>query len=67
MYLQTSNDGTLNEIKDAKDVSYPLSIDDIGFMVSVSCEPLRSDSARGPTVVSEQIGPILPGMPFSII
>ncbi|XP_058099162.1 187-kDa microtubule-associated protein AIR9 isoform X2 [Magnolia sinica] len=56
-------DGTQNEIKDATTASYTLSRDDIGFLISVSCEPIRSDWARGPTVLSEQIGPILPGPP----
>lgn len=41
--------------------SYMLSLEDIGFFVSVSCEPVRSDWARGPIVLSEQIGPIIPG------
>lgn len=42
--------------------SYMLSIDDIGFFISVSCEPVRSDWARGPIVLSEQIGPIIAGI-----
>ncbi|MCI36321.1 protein phosphatase 1 regulatory subunit, partial [Trifolium medium] len=44
----------------ATGASYMPSIDDIGFFISVSCEPVRSDWARGPIVLSEQIGPIIP-------
>lgn len=59
--MQTSSDGTQTEIMGATMASYMPSIDDIGFFISVSCEPVRSDWARGPMVVSEQIGPIVPG------
>jgi hypothetical protein len=45
----------------ATTASYMPSIDDIGFYISVSCEPVRSDWARGPIVLSKQIGPIIPG------
>ena len=62
MLLQTSSDGNQSDIKDATTSSYTLSVDDIGFFISVSCEPVRSDWARGPTVLSEQIGPIIPGI-----
>jgi hypothetical protein len=61
MYMQTSSDGMQSEIWGATTGSYMLSVDDIGFFVSVSCEPVRSDWARGPIVLSEQIGPIIPG------
>ena len=40
-----------------------LAVDDIGFFISVSCEPVRSDWARGPIVLSKQIGPIVAGSP----
>lgn len=60
-YLQTSSDGVQSEIVGATDASYSLSFDDIGFLVSVSCEPVRSDLARGPIILSEHIGPVLPG------
>lgn len=59
--MQTSSDGMQSEIWGATTGSYMLSVDDIGFFVSVSCEPVRSDWARGPIVLSEQIGPIIPG------
>lgn len=59
--LQTAPDGTQSEIKGATAASYTLTNDDIGFLISVSCEPVRSDFARGPTVLSEQIGPVVPG------
>ncbi|THG04317.1 hypothetical protein TEA_014867 [Camellia sinensis var. sinensis] len=62
-WFRTSSDGTHSEIKDATTSSYTLSVDDIGFFISVSCEPVRSDWARGPVVLSEQIGPIIPGPP----
>lgn len=60
--MQSSSDGMQTEIRGATSASYMLSVDDIGCFVSVSCEPVRSDCARGPTVLSEQIGPIIPGM-----
>lgn len=59
--MQTISDGTQTEIRGASGASYMLSLNDIGFFISVSCEPIRSDWARGPTVLSEQIGPIVPG------
>ncbi|XP_059666134.1 187-kDa microtubule-associated protein AIR9 isoform X2 [Cornus florida] len=62
-WFRTSSDGTPSEVKGAASSSYMLSVDDIGCFVSVSCEPVRSDWARGPTVLSEQIGPIIPGPP----
>ncbi|XP_057465602.1 187-kDa microtubule-associated protein AIR9 isoform X2 [Actinidia eriantha] len=62
-WFRTSSDGNQSDIKDATTSSYTLSVDDIGFFISVSCEPVRSDWARGPTVLSEQIGPIIPGPP----
>lgn len=62
-WLRTSSDGTKNEIAGATSASYVLSIDDIGSFISVSCEPVRSDWARGPMVLSEQIGPIISGPP----
>ncbi|KAG1368409.1 putative 187-kDa microtubule-associated protein AIR9 [Cocos nucifera] len=62
-WFLTSSDGTQKEIKGHTAASYTLTFDDIGFFVSVSCEPVRNDWARGPIVVSEYIGPILPGPP----
>ncbi|XP_010923670.1 187-kDa microtubule-associated protein AIR9 isoform X1 [Elaeis guineensis] len=62
-WFLTSSDGAQKEIKGARTASYTLTCDDIGFFVSVSCEPVRNDWARGPIVVSEYIGPILPGPP----
>ncbi|XP_052179549.1 187-kDa microtubule-associated protein AIR9 [Diospyros lotus] len=62
-WFRTSSDGTQTEIKDATTSSYILSVDDIGYFISVLCEPIRSDWARGPIVLSEQIGPIIPGPP----
>ncbi|XP_077243847.1 outer arm dynein light chain 1 protein [Tasmannia lanceolata] len=56
-------DGTQSEIKGATSSSYTISKDDIGGLISVSCEPVRSDWARGPTALSEQIGHIVPGPP----
>ncbi|KAJ0980466.1 hypothetical protein J5N97_008721 [Dioscorea zingiberensis] len=62
-WFLTSSDGVQNEIIGAKDASYTLSFNDIGFLVSVSCEPVRIDLVRGPIVLSEHIGPVLPGPP----
>ncbi|KAK2991031.1 hypothetical protein RJ640_018026 [Escallonia rubra] len=62
-WFRTSSDGTQSEVKDVATSSYTLSVDDIGSVISVSCEPVRSDWARGPTVLSEQIGPVIPGPP----
>ncbi|XP_068657633.1 187-kDa microtubule-associated protein AIR9-like isoform X2 [Aristolochia californica] len=62
-WFVTSPDGTVREIKSASAVSYTPSKDDIGCFISVSCEPVRSDWARGPAVISEKVGPILPGPP----
>ncbi|GLT97098.1 hypothetical protein SLE2022_146820 [Rubroshorea leprosula] len=62
-WFQTGSDGMQHEIKDAINSSYMLSVDDIGVYISVSCEPVRRDWARGPIVLSEQIGPIIPGPP----
>ncbi|XP_022035556.1 187-kDa microtubule-associated protein AIR9 isoform X1 [Helianthus annuus] len=62
-WFRTSSDGMQKEVPDAATSSYMLSADDIGFFVSVSCEPVRRDRARGPIVLSEQIGPIIPGPP----
>ncbi|XP_059596141.1 187-kDa microtubule-associated protein AIR9 isoform X2 [Vitis vinifera] len=62
-WFRMSSDGTQIEVNDASTASYKLSVDDIGFFVSVSCEPVRRDWARGPIVLSEQIGPIIAGPP----
>ncbi|PIA41703.1 hypothetical protein AQUCO_02200255v1 [Aquilegia coerulea] len=62
-WYRITSDGTQNEIRGARSATYTLSIEDIRFLVSVSCEPVRSDLARGATVVSEQIGPVIPGPP----
>lgn len=63
-WFRTSSDGNQNEVRGATSASYMLSVDDIGFLISVSCEPVRNDWARGPIVISEQIGPIVPGPPI---
>ncbi|KAG9439115.1 hypothetical protein H6P81_019280 [Aristolochia fimbriata] len=62
-WFVTSPDGTEREIKRASAASYIPSKEDIGCFISVSCEPVRSDWARGPTVISEKMGPIIPGPP----
>ncbi|OIV97294.1 hypothetical protein TanjilG_07046 [Lupinus angustifolius] len=59
-WFRTRSDGTQTEIMGATTASYVPSIDDIDFFISVSCEPVRSDWARGPMVLSEKIGPITP-------
>ncbi|GLT68497.1 hypothetical protein SLA2020_407210, partial [Shorea laevis] len=62
-WFRISSDGMQCEIRGATSASYMLSVDDIGFFISVSCEPVRADWARGPIVLSEQMGPIIPGPP----
>lgn len=62
-WFRTTSDGTQYEIEGAITGSYALSTDDIGCLVSVSCDPVRSDSACGSTVRSEHIGPVIPGPP----
>ncbi|GKC64572.1 hypothetical protein Tco_1097170, partial [Tanacetum coccineum] len=62
-WFRTSSDGMQKEVADATASSYLLSLDDIGYFISVSCEPVRKDCARGPIVLSEQIGPVPPGPP----
>ncbi|PPD82943.1 hypothetical protein GOBAR_DD20121 [Gossypium barbadense] len=62
-WFQTSSDGSQCEIRGASGSSYMPTVDDIGFFISVSCEPVRNDWARGPIVLSEQIGPIVAGPP----
>lgn len=62
LHSQTSPDGVVTEIESSKAASYNISCRDIGFLISVSCEPVRSDWVHGPTVTSEHIGPIIPGM-----
>ncbi|KAG5540241.1 hypothetical protein RHGRI_020462 [Rhododendron griersonianum] len=60
-YQVISSDGNQTEVIDATTASYILSVDDIGYLVFVSCEPVRCDWARGPIVLSEQIRPIILG------
>ncbi|CAH9134676.1 unnamed protein product [Cuscuta epithymum] len=62
-WFKTISDGRRIEINGATDSSYLLSLDDVGYFISVSCEPIRCDWARGAIVLSEQVGPILPGPP----
>jgi hypothetical protein len=60
--LQTDSDGIQTEVEGATSASYTLTLADIGSRICVSCEPVRSDGAHGPVVISEYLGPILPGM-----
>ncbi|CAK9158189.1 unnamed protein product, partial [Ilex paraguariensis] len=62
-WFRISSDGIQIEVNGAINSSYMLSVDDIGLFISVSCEPVRIDWARGPIVLSEQIGPIVAGPP----
>ncbi|KAJ6813130.1 187-kDa microtubule-associated protein AIR9 [Iris pallida] len=62
-WFLTTTDDSQNEIKGATTASYTLSFSDIGSFVSVSCEPVRSDWARGPIMLAPQIGPVTPGLP----
>ncbi|XP_057544940.1 187-kDa microtubule-associated protein AIR9 [Amaranthus tricolor] len=63
-WFRGDSSGQKLEISDAITASYTLSVDDVGCFISVSCEPVRSDWARGPVVLSEQLGPIVPGPPL---
>ncbi|KAF6166111.1 hypothetical protein GIB67_023821 [Kingdonia uniflora] len=60
-WFLADSDGTQSEIISANAASYTLSSDDIGLLISVACEPVRSDLARGLSVLSEKIGPVIPG------
>lgn len=62
-WFRSDSGGQQMEINGAITASYTLSVDDVGHYISVSCEPIRSDWARGPVVLSEQFGPIDPGPP----
>ncbi|KAL9252679.1 187-kDa microtubule-associated protein AIR9-like protein [Drosera capensis] len=62
-WFRNSSDGDQTEIQDASSAAYVLSVDDIGFYISVLCEPVRSDGVHGSTVLSETLGPIVPGLP----
>ncbi|CAM0905321.1 unnamed protein product [Alopecurus aequalis] len=62
-WVLTSSDGIQKEIEGTTSSSYSLKCDDIGFYVSVSCEPVRSDGVHGSLVSTEAIGPINPGPP----
>ncbi|KMZ63756.1 hypothetical protein ZOSMA_39G00270, partial [Zostera marina] len=63
-WFLSDDNGITNEIEGARDSSYLLSYKDIGSMLCVSCEPIRNDGARGSTVISHLVGPILPGPPI---
>ncbi|XP_078162701.1 outer arm dynein light chain 1 protein isoform X2 [Carex rostrata] len=62
-WFLTDSDGIKTEVEGATSASYTLTLGDIGSRISVSCEPVRNDGARGPVVISEHLGPILPGPP----
>uniref|UniRef100_A0A0E0AFR8 Uncharacterized protein n=1 Tax=Oryza glumipatula TaxID=40148 RepID=A0A0E0AFR8_9ORYZ len=62
-WILTSSDGSQKEIEGAASSSYTLNCNDIGFYISVLCEPVRSDGVHGSLVSTEESGPILPGPP----
>ncbi|OEL27617.1 187-kDa microtubule-associated protein AIR9 [Dichanthelium oligosanthes] len=62
-WILASSDGTEKEIEGATSSSYTLKCDDIGFYISVLCEPVRNDGVHGSLVSTEVIGPIIPGPP----
>ncbi|KAI4312428.1 hypothetical protein MLD38_037238 [Melastoma candidum] len=62
-WIRTNPNGVESEITGANDASYIPMYDDIGCFISVSCEPVRNDSARGPVVLSRKVGPVIPGPP----
>ncbi|MCO5582339.1 hypothetical protein L7F22_036233 [Adiantum nelumboides] len=55
--------GLHNEIPEAICSSYRVRKDDITSSICVSYEPVRADGVKGPVVVSQAIGPVLPGPP----
>lgn len=59
--VQTGSDGTQSEVSGETAETYILSIDDIGYFMSVSCVPQRNDGAQGEMVFSRVIGPVIPG------
>ncbi|KAL6880549.1 hypothetical protein ACP4OV_012114 [Aristida adscensionis] len=62
-WILSSSDGTQEEIEGAESSSYTLKCEDIGFFISVLCEPVRNDGVHGSLVSTEVIGPIIPGPP----
>lgn len=62
-WFLTRPDGSQREIKGATGISYTVRKEDIDGLISVSCEPIRVDGARGPIFLSHLVGPILPGPP----
>lgn len=62
-WVLTSSDGAQKEIEGAESLSYTLKCNDIGFYISVLCEPVRSDGVHGSLVSTEVTGPIIPGPP----
>eukprot|EP00250_Pteridium_aquilinum_P034177 c7193_g1_i1 orf=271-5415(-) len=62
-WLVKTVNGLHHEIKDATLSSYMVHTDDIDCFICVSCEPVRVDGVKGCVVVSQAIGPIVPGLP----
>lgn len=62
-WFRASPDGMQREIKGATSTRYKCQPEDFDAYLCVSYEPVRSDGARGPVVVSEPIGPVLPASP----
>lgn len=62
-WFRASPDGTQREIKGATNYTYTCQTEDLDGSLCVSFEPIRSDGARGPVVVSEPFGPVLPASP----
>ncbi|MCO5613042.1 hypothetical protein L7F22_067316 [Adiantum nelumboides] len=62
-WFRASPDGTQREIKGATGDGYTCQTEDLDAFLCVSYEPVRSDGARGPVVVSEPAGPVLAASP----
>eukprot|EP01018_Ginkgo_biloba_P031074 Gb_01915 [translate_table: standard] len=62
-WFLTRPDGTQREIKGATGISYTIRSEDIDGLICVSYEPIRMDGARGPIVLSQLVGPVLPAPP----
>lgn len=62
-WFLTKPNGPHHEIKGATLSNYRVRSNDIDGLICVSCEPVRVDGVKGSVVVSQLVGPVLPGCP----
>ncbi|KAI5082186.1 hypothetical protein GOP47_0001929 [Adiantum capillus-veneris] len=62
-WLLKMENGLNSKIPNAIFSSYNVRKDDINCSICVSYEPIRADGVKGAAVVSEAIGPVVPGPP----